>query len=633
MTKQKTIEQQYQKLDEISHVLLRSGRYIGSTSNETALAWVVDDGKFVQRSVTWNPGFLKLFDEIISNSVDESKRSGTSLDTIKVSFNSTSGEISVWDNGGIPVEMHKEHQQYVPEMIFGELRSGSNFDDSQDSTGTGQNGEGSSLVNIFSRTFTVETCDGKKKFVQTFSDNMRKRTEPKITTSRTNHTRITYMPDYERMGIKLDAGNMAMLVKRVYDVAGCNPQLKVYLNDVQIRIKSFKDYVDMYGFAEAAVVEETDTWKVGLAPSGTGFQHVSFVNTTETRTGGTHIEYVKKQLCEGIREHIQKKHKVDVKPSDIANHFLLFVNATIINPRYSSQTKDDLITPTSAYKTSYTMSDKFLKAILKTPIVQSVLDWAEAKARANELAEARKLNKENKKTSPRSIVKLSDATEERNRHECILFLTEGDSAGKAIQAARDARTMAAYPLKGKPLNVFDVKLKELLANDEFVELMTIVGLQLGEAVRHPKQLRYGKLCFMTDADVDGHHIKGLLINMLYKFWPELFKFGMVYYFKTPLIKVKAGRKELEFFSEAEFKAWKLKNADTNYTSKYFKGLGTSKTEDFKQYLSNMDKYLVPLTIEDAEDVLAIKLAFDSTMADDRKDWLAITESENECQDK
>jgi DNA topoisomerase II len=627
MAKIKTIEQKYIKLDEIEHCLRRPGRYIGSVSTHTEPAWNLnaDASRFKKDVLSWNPGFLKLFDEIISNSVDEAKRQGSKLDTIKVNINETSGEISVWDNGGIPVEMHKEHNQYVPEMIFGELRSGSNFDDTEDSTGTGQNGEGSSLANIFSRVFTVETCDGKKKFSQTFTNNMRERTEAKVTSSRTNFTRITYIPDYERLGVKLDAGNTAKLVKRVYDIAGCNPALKVYINDTQVKIKSFKDYIEMY--YPDAVYEDTEHWQIGIGSSDNGFQHVSFVNSTDTRIGGTHVEYIKKQICEGVREFIQKKHKVDVRPSDIANHLLLFINATIVNPRYSSQTKEDLITEPRDYRTTYKLSEKFLKAILKSPIIQSVLDWVEAKQRANELADARKLNKENKTTNPRSIVKLSDATEDRDRSACILFMTEGDSAGKAIQAARDARTMASYPLKGKPLNVFDVKMKDLMDNVEFVELMTIVGLQIGESVRHPKQLRYGKLCFMTDADVDGHHIKGLLVNMLFKFWPELFKFGMVYFFKTPLIKVKAGRKELEFFSESEFDQWKSKNVGVSFTSKYFKGLGTSKTEDFKQYLSNMDKYLVPLTIEDVEDSMAIKLAFDKTLADARKEWLGLTESE------
>lgn len=152
----------YSKLSEIEHVLHRPGRYIGSINQETAEKWYIDGDQVLTKSFQFVPAFHKLFDEIISNSADHARTpEGKNLNKVEVTVDSTT--ISVMDNGGIPVVIHPEYNQYIPEMIFGELRSGSNFADDADSLSTGQNGEGASLTNIFSKLFIVETAlDGKK---------------------------------------------------------------------------------------------------------------------------------------------------------------------------------------------------------------------------------------------------------------------------------------------------------------------------------------------------------------------------------------------------------------------------------------------------------------------------------------
>lgn len=383
--KQKTIEQKYQKLDEISHVLLRPGRYIGSVKPNTIDQWIVSEGNMKKCMVTSIPALLKIFDEVISNSVDFSKtEEGKHLDTIKVSLNQLTGEIVVEDNGGIAVVKHSEYDQYVPEMIF-ELRAGSNFDDTEDSLGTGQNGEGAALTAIFSTEFEVTTCDGKNQFNQIRTDNSRKISVPKIKPSNKNHTKIRFIPDYEKFGLEgMDDQNYARLEKRVYDVAGCNPNLKIYLNGTRIAIKSFQDYVKLY--TEEFVFEENDHWQVALASSDIGFNHVSFVNGTETTIGGNHISYISDQIVSSLREYLKKKHKVDVKPADIKNHFMLFINADIIRPRYSSQTKEDLITEVKEFGTSIVISDKFIKKVIGSTVIQTVLDWVNAKAAAQDAA-------------------------------------------------------------------------------------------------------------------------------------------------------------------------------------------------------------------------------------------------------
>lgn len=601
----------YIQLSEIEHVLKRPGRYLGSTKDHTEVVWIPKTiSGFEEKKCTYNPALIKMFDEVISNSVDESKRSESNLDTIKVTIKDD-GSLSVWDNGGISVTKH-ETGIYMPELIFGNLRTGSNFDDTEQSTATGQNGEGSSLVNIFSTKFKVDTGDGKNKYSQTFSNNLSQKTSPDISPSDKSFTKITFTPDYDRLGTSLTNDNRLLIEKRVIDIAGCNPSLRVYLNGKQIKIKSFRDYISLYGVE--FIYGDNENWNIGVS-SSEGFRHISFVNSTPSKTGGTHIDYISNQIVNKLREYFKKKRKVDVKPSDIKNHLMLFIDATIINPRYSSQTKEDLITEIRDYKTEFVVTDKFINKLVKTDIIQSVLDWVEAKAFASNQAALRKLNKNNNK-STKGIVKFSDATKKGNREDCILFLAEGDSAASAIRSTRDSSFMGVYPLRGKPLNVRGVDVKKLIANKEFNEFMAIMGLRLGE---DPKKMNFGKIIIAADSDKDGSHICGLVLNMINEYWSSLLSDGKVYKFITPVVKVTQNRKVISFYSSEEFSIWKKQNTKP-FNSKFYKGLGTNSSKEFKEYLDKLDDHLVQLKLEDDEDKDSLDLAFDSKMADKRKEW-------------
>jgi DNA topoisomerase-2 len=638
MTTKKTIEERFKLLTPVEHVLKRPGRYLGSVKPHTAECWVnviendLPISKMEKRTVTWNPGLLKMFDEIISNSVDHSKRpEGKHLDTIKVEIDRATGVISVYDNGGIPVQMHGEHGIYVPTLIFGHLLSGENFDDESDTVVTGQNGEGSSLVNIFSTSFTVETCDAKKKFKQTWTENMLKVSNPTIidVDADRGFTKITFKPDYDRLETTLDDGNYAKIVKRVFDVAGCNPNLKITLNGQRIQIKSFKDYVAMY--AETFEFDENEHWQIAVAHSDEGFQHVSFVNTTETVQGGTHLYYVWYQIAEKLRAYIKKKHKVDVKPTEIYQHMRIFINATIVRPRYDSQTKENLITEVKEYKTAWEATDKFINRIVKSDIIQSVLDWAAAKEKAIEAKQLRDLNKDANKFNVRKIIKLQDANlAGKDPEKCILFLTEGDSAAKAGKSTGDRNTMGFLALRGVPLNVANADVAKVVANTEFFNIMAAMGLKIGEEVKSPKQLRYGMLGIMTDADHDGAgHITGLLISNLHRFWPELFKLGIVHRFVTPAVKVwvPGQKKPISFYEEVDFKDWAAKNQHVKFKFKYYKGLATSQSEEFTEYLTNISDHLIQIRIEEEVDETVIDLVFGKggDHADRRKEWLQLTE--------
>lgn len=640
----KSIEQKYRKLTDVEHCLIRPGRYIGSIVPFTGKTFVPVEGKFEQVELTWVPGFQKMFDEIITNSVDFSKRpEGKHLDTIKVVINQESGELSVEDNGGIPVVLHTQENEYVPTMIFGYLRSGSNFDDEDedDNTGAGQNGEGSSLTNIFSTRFTVETCDGKNKFKQTWTNNMMTASEPTIlpASGTKGFTKITWLPDYAHLKMTLDDGNYDKLVKRVYDVAGCNPHLKVFLNGERIKINSFKDYIAMYD--PVYEYDECPDWQVGVTHSDEGYQQISFVNSTETMQGGTHTADVVYEIANKIRDHFKTKHKVDVRPTDIFNHMRIFVNVTMDRPRYDSQTKERLMTDKKQWRSVYTASDKFIQRVLKSEIIQRVLDWVEAKKKAEEMAKLREANKDLKSTSVKKITKLQDANwAGKKPEECILFLTEGDSAAKAGQSVCDRNTMGFLALRGKPLNVNSVDLVKIFGKkekkngeeernaqgQEFMNFMAAMGLKIGVPVTSIKQLRYAKIGIMTDADHDGAgHITGLLISNIHKFWPELFELGVMHRFITPLVKVWANgsKKPIAFYEQHEFDGWLAKNPTTKYKMKYYKGLATSQNDEFREYLTNINDHIIRIDILDQNDRDDIDLVFGKGdgAANKRKVWL------------
>lgn len=620
MKKQKTVEERFKKLTEVEHVLKRPGRYIGVTEPKPIETWTVVNNTVVWREVTYSPAFLKLFDEIISNSADFSKTpEGKHVNKIEVTVDPKKGSISVFDNGGIPVVKHTEYDQYVPDMIFGELRSGSNFDDEDDSVTTGQNGEGSTLTNIFSTEFIVDTADGKNRFLCGYYDNLHRKDTPKVTKSSKKYTQITYLPDYEKLGMTLDADHMAMVERRVYEIAATNTHLKVYLNGTLINFKGFKDFVGM--FSENAINFGNDRFEAAVFHSKNGFQQINFVNSTNVFQGGTHIDGLMNTIVAGIREHVKKKTKQDIKPSDIKNHFFLMGTFTINNPRYNSQTKEFLQTPVKDFGMSMDVSDKVLQQIIKSEIVQEIIEWAENKKLLEDMAALKKKNKDLDKTGNaalRAITKYETATS-KDRKKCTLFIAEGDSAAKALQSARDPEFHGVFPLKGKPVNVRGMKIKQLLANVELESLMTIIGLQFG--VDHKlSDLRYNELVVATDQDLDGFHLCGLLFNMFQELWPGLLAQGFLFKLQTPIVRVIQNKKEIEFIYLDEFTKWEKKQTKNNYTTTYLKGLGSNDTKYFKKYMFEPE-YKVQIVFKGNMDKQALDIAFDSTKADDRKRFI------------
>lgn len=646
--KKKSASETYTKLTQLEHILKRPDSYIGSVETITQAMWTYDSEtkRMVHREVKYVPGFFKIVDEILVNAADN-KINDASMDSLKVNIDVEAGTISVYNNGrGIPIEIHSKEKMYIPELIFGHLLSSSNYDDDEKKLTGGRNGYGAKLANIYSHEFTVETADknSSQKYKQTWTDNMSKCGKAKITKNSKGeeYTRITFRPDLKRFGMDtIDDDTVGLLKKRVYDMSGTVKDVKVFLNDERLKIKNFKQYVDMYvtsvqeevaeksgGAAQikpAVVYEQiSPRWEVAYALSDGNFQHVAFANSIATTKGGTHVTYIADQIAKNLIASVAKKNKgAAVKPAQIKNHMWLFVNALIENPTFDSQTKETLTLPSNKFGSKPLLSEDFFKKVQKSGIVDNVLNWAKFKA-----DQQIKKTDGTKRSRLLGLSKLSDANNAGTKRgkDCTLILTEGDSA-KALAVAglgvvgRD--NFGVFPLRGKLLNVREARHDQIMKNEEIQNIKKIMGLQHNKDYTDTTTLRYGRLMIMTDQDHDGSHIKGLLINFLDHFYPSLLKIPeFLVEFVTPIVRVRKGKQVKDFFTIPEYEQWLEDTPDARkWESKYYKGLGTSTAEDAQGYFSKMEKHMIPFSTTQDGDRELFELAFSKKKADERKDWL------------
>jgi DNA topoisomerase-2 len=631
------VEEVYQKKTPLEHILLRPDTYIGAVDKRDEETWVYDQKQdtMVYKNVSFVPGLLKIFDEILVNAADNKVRSAE-MNKIKVTIDAETNTISIWNNGkGIPVEMHKVHNVQVPTLIFGELLTGSNFNDDKKRVVGGRNGYGAKLTNIFSTEFEVETVDSKaqKKLKQTWRKNMSITEEPKITSAKKSedYTQITFKPDLSKFKMdKLDDDIISLMMKRVYDIAGTTTSdVGVYLNGKKLKIKDFKDYVKLYVLDKEIFYEEVnERWKVGISLSDGHMQQVSFVNGVCTTKGGKHVDHVSAQIVKQIKEKIEKKNKgAPIRPQFIKNHLFMFVSALVINPSFDNQTKDTLTTNMNQFGSKCVITEEFMKKMTKkVAINDAVLKFAEYKA-GDEL----KKKSGSKKIRVSGVAKLDDANDAggKNSDKCTLILTEGDSA-KALAISglsvigRD--NYGVFPLKGKPLNVRDCKVEKVTKNEEISTLSQILGLKYKKVYTKEdlKSLRYGSVMIMADQDHDGSHIKGLLINFIHKFWPSLLEIkGFMKEFITPIVKAtnKRTKAEKSFFTIPEYEEWKERNSSKVWDVKYYKGLGTSTAKEAKEYFSQMNSHQKEFKWDgdSAEDKIVTAFAKDKVK--ERKAWL------------
>ena len=628
-----SVSQKYKKLDPREHVLTRPGMYIGSLEADDVVCWTYGDA-MCNKSISYISGLYKIYDEMLVNVLDHVVRcrdSDKPVKEIRVSICKDSGKIEVYNSGeGIEIVKHPEHKIYIPELIFGNMLTSTNYDDEQERTIGGQNGIGAKACNIYSASFVVETVDAKHKkhYIQEFRNNMSEKNEPVITKyTKYPFTKFSFVPDYKRFGVSnLSDDMMDLMKKRVYDLCALTPpEVKVFYNEIKLEIKNFELYTNLYlGTSKTdnprvICSDDNNRWEVCVSSSDNGFQHVSFVNGIYTIKGGKHVDYITNQVTKKVCDIIQKRKKITVKQHTLREHIFIFVKSTINNPTFDSQTKETLTTPYSKFGSKYDIDEKTIEKIYKLDFVKDVINMCSS----IDIKDLKKTDGK-KKSSIRGIAKLDDAnwagTSKGN--QCTLILTEGDSAkSMAIsglsEVGRDK--YGVFPLKGKVMNVKDMNAKRINDNEEITHLKKILGLEANKVYECTDDLRYGSIMILTDADSDGSHIKGLLFNLFHTLWPSLMKLNtFMLSMITPIVKVSKGKHEKSFYNLTDYDNWKETEDTNGFAIKYYKGLGTSTNKEAKEYFKNMK--LVNYVWGDGSDE-RIELAFNKKRADDRKQWL------------
>lgn len=615
-----------QKLTHVEHILKRPDSYVGPVSRVGEPYWIHENGTFEKKMVVYSPALLKIFDEILVNAIDRNSMYPKNVTSLSVSIDKTSGEITIENNGplgGIAIKMHEKEDIWNPELTFGHLLTSTNYDDTQERVVGGRNGYGAKLTNVYSTKFSIKIKDGENKsvYTQEWSDNMKKCRPPKIKkyAGTTSSVCVSFIPDWTRFGMtEMDDSIYKIFEKRVHDANICTSQnCKVKFQDELLPKCTFNAYAKMYTKSDEMCTFTSERWSVCIAPSEDGFEHVSFVNGICTTKGGSHVDHVSGTIANGIIEDMAKK--IKLRPQQVKNAFFVFVKATLVNPSFSSQVKSECTLKPQDFGSKFEPPKTFIKNILKTGIQAELLSLSKFR----EMKELKKTDG-SRKSKITGIPKLDDANKAGTAHseKCTLIVTEGDSAKTLAIAGlsvvgRDH--YGVFPLRGKCKNVRDASVKQLTENKEFNDLKKILGLQQGKVYTSLSELRYGRLMIMTDADNDGSHIKGLILNMIHYFWPSLLELKFLVSMVTPIIKASKGSETKSFYTDSTFRQW-YGSGKQGWKIKYYKGLGTSTSAEAREYFKKIKELTVQFDADDSMDE-SIILAFDKTKSDLRKTWL------------
>jgi DNA gyrase/topoisomerase IV subunit B len=546
------VEDKYSKKGELEHILELPDTQIGSTEFEDYNFWIPeeddnDDVAFSKKDIRFTPGLYKIIDEILVNAYDQTVRlkeiarqvinkenpdeddyieSGIDfVKNIKIDIDMEEGYISVCNDGeGVDVDIHKVHKVYVPQLIFGDMRTSSNYNKKE--TGIkivgGRNGFGAKLANIFSTRFIVETVDGRrgKHFRQEYEKNMSKRHEPEVkNTTKKAFTRITFYPDLKRFGYDdgMDDSLYNLVLKRAYDLAACTePNINVYLNDEKIDCKNFEKYVSYYLGDKKQYPriykQFNNRWEVVACISpNQKFEQVSFANGVSTIRGGKHVEYVSKQIVSKLKKYIEIKKKIKtLKSEHVKDNIMVFVKCSIDGAAFDTQTKECLTTTSGKFGSVCEIDDAFIQTLAeKCGVMEQVYNWHQVKSEIN----MKKTDGSNKRTHL-NIPKLEDAGWAgggKKAQLACLILTEGDSAKTLAMSGRSAikddagkdignDMFGVFPLRGKVMNVDGASAEKIMNNAEITHLKQILGLQEGKEYKNTKSLRYGSILIMCDQD-------------------------------------------------------------------------------------------------------------------------------------
>lgn len=616
----------YVKQDPITHILTRPDMYVGSKGfdRQHVRVYTNDPPIIISKDVSVSPALVRTFVEILSNAIDNIERS-TKMTYISVDLTPTQCEIKN-DGAVIPIELNeieigkdKKESIYNHSLIFGHLLSGSNYDDTEKRYTSGRNGLGAKLTNVLATSFTVEGVDptNKAKLTQTWTNNMRDTTGPKVTKSTrvTGYTSIKWSWDCDWFGIKngLSQDLMDLLAMHVLN-ASMLTGLKVTLNGCKLPNK-LACYFDLIkGCNTSDILKlENDHSKVFVIPSSE-FEAISFVNGIQTKNGGKHVSAWVDAVCRPIIEKLAGRKSTSsttLTIKDIKPYFKFLIVTRIPNPEFESQEKNELKTNVKASPiTSYQ--------------VTKIMKWS-----IGETLKGLMLTKEKKQVTKAIAAsckhpvidgydKANNAGDAKGK-DCTLIVCEGlsaktfavDGISKGFNGRKGRDWFGIYPLRGKMLNTRNATPTSIKNNTVVTNLMKIIGLDYGNPDKLNK-LNYGSLCIITDADVDGIHIEGLILNFFHSLFPKLLKMNFVISMKTPILRV--GK---TYYFDERSAITVLQNKDKDKV-KYYKGLGAIEPKETdKVFGIKMLQFE-----EDQNSDRSFQTAFGKTESAERKQWLA-----------
>lgn len=627
--KKKTV---YQKLTSTEHMILRPDMYIGDIKNKKTNEYVLDDGKIFLKDIMTNEGLVRIFIEIVANAIDNYLRSlegTTPVKKIKVDLNMETGETKVWNDGNIiPIEVDEKEGVYNHSLIFGNLMSGSNFNDKEDRYTSGKNGIGSSATNIFSAKFKVTGTDPEKslKLVQVWTNNMKDTKGPKITNkvSKFGHTEVCWQPDFEKFGLKGYTDDILSVIRRiVYDTSMLCDKANVYFNGELIKIKKFQDYAKFfYGYdAKESIFLTSKDCEVIISPSSNKeYEKISFVNGIYTKNGGCHVDKWMNAILKDLLDKLNKKDKSLISRRELKQYFRIFVKSKVNKPVFDSQSKHRLESPDIDVEYSKASINK----IMKWSMMKDINDLMKSKDMLN-------LKKtERKKRGFVRIEGMDPANLAGTKHskDCTLVLCEGLSAKTyvvcglsiGINGKKGRDYTGIMSLTGKILNTRNASNNVISKNKEVTNIIKALGLEYG--VDYTKdsnfdKLRYGKVALLADADFDGLHIESLVLNFFHSLFPSLLKREQPFIIsmKTPIVRISSKKGDTLFYDSIRADDFIKNNPKQNI--KYYKGLGTTKAEDVPD---TFGKKIVKYIFDDKTDSDMEKV-FNKKLSDERKEWL------------
>ena len=581
----------YEVLSEIQHVLRRPDTYVGSKHFAKSEEFILSADGLSLGAVTIkkSPAMERTFLEILSNAVDNSF---VSPEAKKITVDAGDETISIENDGeSIPIAIHPETQLYNHTVIFGVLRSGSNYDDTEERFGSGRNGFGAKLTNILSKEFLVEGAWEGWLFRQLWTDNMKTVHDPLIEkTKRKNFTKVTWKLDFAWFGAEKYSFDMQSLFRTHCLFAAVTTGLNVTFNKEKLSSSILalgKLFADD-SFPPIRIKSEGIDALVLFSTAG--FSHLSFVNGIRTAGGGRHTDAVVDAVIKPLMETLK------AKPRDIKDHLKFIVVASLPNPEFSSQEKNVLTSPKVK-----------VEDISKTQASTIANKWG-----IKQVVQTKEDTKLIEKAVRKKHVTVANYDRANNIHsnpkECVLFICEGLSAKTFIiqglkfgmfgKKGRD--WFGICPLTGKLLNVAKASIQKITENKVVMNLINILGLNL-KSPNDFSSLNYGRVVVCTDADHDGTHIFGLLLNLFHVLFPKFLDF--VFRMLTPIKRTKSG----QYIYDDRLK---LDNVVA-----YYKGLGTIKPDEVKHIFGKK----IPVY---SGDTSPLNLAFASKTTDERKEWIS-----------